>query len=198
MGGPSFAGAFVFAIRCTESLLARIATVDDSRVICDAPPAPDTVLGDWHVERLAPAQLLCTSSSTLLSVITPAEPFAELPARLRAAVSDVLEVLRIPAPRIARELKQMRWVQFAPTTDPRMHALMDRLLVAAHADAASESPAASPVELAVRLGAMALGTPLLGDGVPIKATQALFGVPADPGDARAALDEEWIEGASPD
>lgn len=188
----------MFAIRFTESLLARISVLDGSRAVSDTPSAPDTLLGDWYVERLGTRRLLCTSGVALLSVITTAEPLDDLPTRLRDAVTDLFEVIGVPKPLIARELRAMRWVQFAPATDPRVHAAMDRLLVAAHADAATDRPAASDTELAVRLGVLPIGSPFLGRGEPIRATLELFGLPPESRELLQALEEDWIEGASPD
>lgn len=188
----------MFAIRCTESVLARVALLPHGPAITDAPPPPDTVLGDWYVLPLDAELLLCTSALSLLTLLLRSDELDALPARLRAGVQELLELIGVPRPAVERELRQMRWSQWAPAGDAPVHRTMAELRTHAQAILQASAPATLPVEIAMRLGNVHLPTLHLGHGRPIAAAQELFGLRPAPGDAIAPLEDDWIGGASPD
>lgn len=187
----------MFAIRCTESVLARVAALPHGPAITDAPPPPDTVLGDWYLLPLDAELLLCTSALSLLTVVLRADELDTVPVRLRAGVQELLELIGVPRTGVERELRQMRWSQWAPAGDAPVHRTMAELRAQA-LEMLRAAATAAPVEIAMRLGNLKLASLHLGHGRPIAAAQELFGMrPAD-GDAIAPLEDGWIGGASPD
>jgi hypothetical protein len=64
--------------------------------------------------------VLCTSERSLLSVIVPAKDLPGLPLRLAESLAYLLHRIRVPAPAIERELREMAWVRFAPTASRRV------------------------------------------------------------------------------
>jgi uncharacterized protein DUF6933 len=86
------------------------------------PPAgaSDTALGDWYVNRLVVDRqplLLLLSSSTLLSILTPAREVRSLPRRLPPLVAARLRRLGIAGPLIEAEVAAMEPVHVAGTQD---------------------------------------------------------------------------------
>ena len=104
----------MFAIRCTQSLLKRLAAHPDDADEREA----TTVLGDWYVKTLNVGRLrllLCSSERSLLTVIIPATPHRTFPERLEQAVARILTGLPITASAIARERREMTWHRFGRT-----------------------------------------------------------------------------------
>lgn len=103
----------MLTLRCTRKLLDRL------RV----PPVPDdseptTRLGDWYANLLfRPGQqlVLLVNQRTLLPVVIQAAPAVSIPARLPAAIADVLRALGVPAPAVETELREMRDVSIGKT-----------------------------------------------------------------------------------
>lgn len=102
----------MFVMRATAKLLRRLGSADPS-------PGPSTGrLGDWYANILfvRPTQLvLAVSARTLLPVLLPAKPAADLPQRLVIGVEEMLRALSIPEEAIARELAEMRECRVAKT-----------------------------------------------------------------------------------
>lgn len=106
--------SLVFTIRCTQTLLKRLAAhpndFDETETT--------TVLGDWYVKTLNVGRLrllLCSSERSLLTAIIPATPLRTFPERLEQAVARILTGLPITASAIARERREMRWHRFGRT-----------------------------------------------------------------------------------
>ncbi|AMY12412.1 hypothetical protein LuPra_05685 [Luteitalea pratensis] len=97
----------MYTLRFTRRLLADVAPgrVDDT---AEAPPT--TALGDWYVAPVLAkrrALLLCTSETSLLSVVLPAEHLGDLPEHLAVALVGVLHRLDVPRKAVAREIDGM-------------------------------------------------------------------------------------------
>lgn len=96
----------MYTLRLTRALLAAFDPDPDQ----SAPPATSTRLGDWQVQPLRAgrrAVLLCTSETTLLSVVLPADALDALPQRLAIGLVALLRSLEVPEPVIAAEIDQM-------------------------------------------------------------------------------------------
>lgn len=79
-----------------------------------------TALGDWYVNRIVVDRrplLLLVSSTSLLSIITPAREVKGLPRRLAAIVEERLRRLRIDKSAIALEIDATSAVAVARTVD---------------------------------------------------------------------------------
>lgn len=106
--------SLVFAIRCTQTLLKRLAAHPNDSDESEA----TTVLGDWYVNTLNVGRLrllLCCSERSLLTAIIPAAPLRTFPERLEQAVARILTGLPITASAIARERKEMTRHRFDRT-----------------------------------------------------------------------------------
>jgi len=109
----------VFAIRCTQTLLKRLAAHPDDTDQSEA----TTVLGDWYVNTLNVGRLrllLCASERSLLTAIIPSAPLRSFPERLEHAVARILTGLPITASAIARERKEMTQHWFGRTRSRRV------------------------------------------------------------------------------
>lgn len=119
----------MFTIRCTRRLLSRLGPpVDEDRVT-----EPTTILGDWYANVLNVGRkrlILCTSERTLLSVLVPARDLSGFPERLRQAVGRSLAGLGVSAPMVDRELREMRWHQYARTANRRVLGSMNDFALA--------------------------------------------------------------------
>jgi hypothetical protein len=102
----------VFALRCTAKLLKRV-----HAPLPTPTPVPTTRLGDWYATLLftRPQLVLAVSARTLLSVLVPARDIGTLPARLRAAVADMLMAIGVSQPAVLAELHAMEEVAYART-----------------------------------------------------------------------------------
>jgi hypothetical protein len=120
----------MFVLRCTRKLLARI----DQDIHDGEPPRSTTRLGDWTANVLVSGRtqlVLAVSNLTLLPILLPAAPYRTVPARLPAAVGDMLRALSIDDAKVAAELAAMREPVLAPTNDRRVLGSMndfDRML----------------------------------------------------------------------
>ena len=106
----------MYAIRPTQVLLKKLGGAVPS---ADA-PAVTTALGDWFVrahnfgrQRL----LLCTSTRSLLTVLTPARDLRSVGDRLCGAVSDLLFSLGAPLEHVNAEIQEMQSHVFASSND---------------------------------------------------------------------------------
>lgn len=80
----------------------------------------ETALGDWYVNRIVVDRrplLILVSSTSLLSVLTPARSVRTLPSRLAELVAARLGRLGVTPEVIARETAVMADVILAPTID---------------------------------------------------------------------------------
>ena len=154
-------------IRCTQKLLRRMRATDVA--------APSTtLLGDWCANILfsRPEQLvLCVSERTLLPVVVPARPAAELGLRLAAGLGRVLAALDVPDPRIAIELREMSAVAFARTQKRSvlgsLNDLMFQLTLYLH-----DRPEFSLFQASLKLGRTPLSA--IGQDCPDRLTKSLF------------------------
>lgn len=80
--------SLVFAIRCTQTLLKRLAAHPDDTDQSET----TTVLGDWYVNTFNVGRLrllLCASERSLLTAIIPAAPLRTFPERLEQANASI-------------------------------------------------------------------------------------------------------------
>jgi hypothetical protein len=156
-------------LRCTRKLLRRLRVKPD-----EAPPESSTLLGDWYANVLFVNRrplVLAVSSRTLLPVLVPARDPASLPARLAAAVEQMLRALGVREARIKEESAKMKEVVFAATSSPVILGTMndfDRMLIAA--------PGTALLDEALQLAKAPCGP--IGMESPERATAALFGAPS--------------------
>jgi hypothetical protein len=101
-------------LRATKKLLSKLLTARGVAA------ASDTALGDWYVNRLVVDRqplLLLVSSSSLLSILTPARDVRTLPERLPTLVATRLRGLGIARALIDAEIAAMDPVVVAGTED---------------------------------------------------------------------------------
>src|SRR5262245_45882124 len=106
----------MYAIRPTQPLLKRLGVRSKGA----EEVATTTVLGDWFVRTHNFGHqrfLLCTSSRSLLTVLTPARDLSAVANRLRTAVGELLFALGAPVDHINRELDEMRQYAFRASND---------------------------------------------------------------------------------
>jgi hypothetical protein len=87
----------------------------------------DTALGDWYVNRILVGRqplLLLVSSTSLLSIVTPARDIRGLPRRLDALIHKRLRRFGLPEAAITSELSMMQPVTIAPTIDRSVLGIM--------------------------------------------------------------------------
>jgi hypothetical protein len=92
----------MIVLRCTRKLLHRLRVEP-----VEAAPESSTLLGDWYANVLFVNRrpvVLAVSSRTLLPVLVPARDPASLPARLAAAVEEILRALGVQDARVEEEL----------------------------------------------------------------------------------------------
>jgi hypothetical protein len=83
----------VVVLRATKRVLQRLPPAASGE-----PGPSDTALGDWYVNRFVVDRqplLIFVSSTSLLSILTPARNLRTLPERLPALVADRLQRLRV-------------------------------------------------------------------------------------------------------
>jgi hypothetical protein len=101
-------------LRATKKLLSKLPAVRG------AVAGSDTALGDWYVNRLVVDRrplLLLVSSSSLLSILTPARGVSSLPQRLSTLVAGRLRGLGIGRGLIDAEVAAMDPVVVTGTQD---------------------------------------------------------------------------------
>ncbi|MGY0197072.1 DUF6933 domain-containing protein [Leptothrix sp. BB-4] len=108
----------MFALRCTKKLLDRL-----PKGSAIEPEPPTTVLGDWYANLVytgSQQHVICISERTLLPVVVAAKDAPSLPARMTAALADVLEAVGVSRLDIDAELAEMRSTCFAKTANRRV------------------------------------------------------------------------------
>ena len=127
----------MITLRCTTSLLKRLGgtTLPES--------APSGLLGDWDARVVAtrPKHLvLCTNERTLLCVVVPLAPAAELPRRFATAAQQM--IARIPAAStlIERETHALEEIHLGPATNRSVRSSMTHFGYAVEAWLESRRP----------------------------------------------------------
>jgi hypothetical protein len=118
-----------------------------------APGLSTTTLGDWYADILFTARqhvVLCVSEHARVPVIIPARDLKTLASRLPDALAQVLTDLTIPSASIARELGEMKDVQFAKTASRSLLGTINDYAIAV-TWALAEEPGISLHRLSVRL-----------------------------------------------
>jgi len=95
----------MFTLRCTRAMLKRIREKPDP-----SPPPPTTKLGNWYANILytRPKQLiLCVSEQTLLPLLIEAAGTSLIDARIREALTQMLQSLCVSDDKIESELRAM-------------------------------------------------------------------------------------------
>ena len=95
----------MFTLRCTRALLKRIREKPNP-----SPPPPTTKLGNWYANILytRPKQLiLCVSERTLLPLLIEAAGISPIDARIREALTQMLQSLGVSDDKIEAELLAM-------------------------------------------------------------------------------------------
>ena len=103
----------MITLRCTRQLLRRLRTAPS-----DSPSSGQ--LGDWYATIVAtrPRHLvLCTNARTLLCVVVPLAPQAQLGQRFAAAASARIEQIPIDSALRAAEVDALSKVQFGRATN---------------------------------------------------------------------------------
>ena len=101
-------------LRATRKVLKSLA---ESAVDADS---SDTALGDWYANRVVIDRqplLLLVSSTSLLSVVSPARDVKNLPGRLPELVDGRLRRLGVPDFVVSQEVLKMHEVRVGRTTD---------------------------------------------------------------------------------
>ena len=108
---------------CTKKLLDRM------RVRLTPPDAsPSTVLGDWYATALfwKPQVVLLVNEKTLLPVLMPLAPAADLAARFPKTLESVLAAHGMSTQFIDQELAHMNKVQYAKTSNRSVVGVMNQ------------------------------------------------------------------------
>jgi hypothetical protein len=113
----------MFQLHCTKKLLDRIkpaAIAPDS--------ASGTLLGNWYATALfwKPQVALLVNEKTLLPVLMPLAPAANLAVRFPEHLAGLLMAHGIPQQFIDRELTQMHEVQYAKTSNRSVVGIMNQ------------------------------------------------------------------------
>jgi hypothetical protein len=113
----------MFQLHCTKKLLDRIkpaAIAPDS--------ASGTLLGNWYATALLwkPQVALLVNEKTLLPVLMPLAPAANLAVRFPEHLAGLLMAHGMPQQFIDRELTQMHEVQYAKTSNRSVVGIMNQ------------------------------------------------------------------------
>ena len=108
----------MYAIRCTKKLLDRGVPMP---LAPESPPT--TILGDWYASIVFAKPMhvvVCVSERTLLPVLVTAKDIKSLPARLSAAVKNMLLAIGVPTEDIEAECFEMNKGYFAKTSSRKI------------------------------------------------------------------------------
>jgi len=122
----------MLALRCTKRLLARLPPSSDN----SSPEAPGA-LGHWYANLLqiqGKPHVLALSERSLLCVVLPAAPYADLLARFPLALEDLLRHLSFPQTLISAELRHYGQICVAPTVSKTAIALLNQYMLGLKAD----------------------------------------------------------------
>jgi hypothetical protein len=159
----------MLTVRCTRRLLARLK--DPGAAVSGE---STTRLGDWYANllRVGRRQLvLLVSERTFLPVVIAAAPSETIVERFRAALADLLHLLKVDQASIGRELAEMQDVTIGRTVSRQVTGVSVDF-----AKALSYFPAQelSRIECSFKLAHTPLGPLLKTEGFPDRATAALF------------------------
>lgn len=112
-----------FTIHCTKKLLNRV-----KLPISAAPSAPTTYLGNWYATALfwKPQVALLINEWTLLPVLMPLAPAAELAQRFPEHLASVLFAHGAPHALIEHELTAMLDFQYAKTANRSLMGMLNQ------------------------------------------------------------------------
>ena len=144
-----------YTIHCTKKLLDRV-----KPSVSAAPPEPTTYLGNWYATALfwKPQVALLVNERTLLPVLMPLAPAAELAQRFPEHLAPVLFAHSAPHALIEHELNAMLDFQYAKTTNRSLvgmlnqysrygeEAMRERMAEQQAAEAEAETDAAGDAE----------------------------------------------------
>jgi hypothetical protein len=140
----------MFTLKCTKKLLDRI------KPQVESPRAGTTLLGDWYATVLfwKPQVALIVNERTLLPVLVPLAPASTLVQRFPLALKDVLGTLGLPAAFVEAEIRDMREVTYAKTSNRSVLGVMNEFAFLA-AGYRAQSDAVDALSLSLTLA----GTP---------------------------------------
>ena len=112
-----------FTLHCTKKLLDRI---KPTAIAPDG--ASDTFLGNWYATALfwKPQVALLVNEKTLLPVLMPLAPAADLATRFPQHLAALLVAYGVPEQIIGQELAQMHDVQYAKTSNRSVRGIMNQ------------------------------------------------------------------------
>lgn len=113
----------MYQLHCTKKLLDRI---KPSAIAPDS--ASGTLLGNWYATALLwkPQVALLVNEKTLLPVLMPLTPAANLAVRFPEHLAGLLMAHGMPQQFIDRELTQMHEVQYAKTSNRSVVGIMNQ------------------------------------------------------------------------
>lgn len=112
------ASRFVFTLRCTQKLLAKLNAVPDP-----TPAAPDSVLGDWYANLFSVGRtqvVLAVSQRTLLPVVVSAKQGSSLAHRFTEALEGILSAIEVPMDEVITERAAMQHRAVGKTASRRI------------------------------------------------------------------------------
>ena len=112
-----------FGIHCTKKLLDRV-----KQPVSATPAAPTTYLGDWYATALfwKPHMALLVNERTLLPVLMPLAPAAELAQRFPEYLASVLFAHGAPHSLVEHELDAMLDFQYAKTVNRSLVGMLNQ------------------------------------------------------------------------
>jgi len=112
-----------FTIHCTKKLLDRV-----KQPVSTEPIAPTTYLGNWYATALfwKPQVALLVNELTLLPVLMPLAPAAELALRFPEHLASVLLAHGAPHALVEHELSAMRDFQYAKTSNRSLLGMLNQ------------------------------------------------------------------------
>lgn len=112
-----------YTIHCTKKLLDRV-----KPSVSAAPPEPTTYLGNWFATALfwKPQVALLVNERTLLPVLMPLAPAAELARRFPEHLAPVLFAHGAPHALIEHELNAMLGFHYAKTTNRSLVGMLNQ------------------------------------------------------------------------
>ena len=112
-----------YTIHCTKKLLDRV-----KPSVSAAPPEPTTYLGNWYATALfwKPQVALLVNERTLLPVLMPLAPAAELARRFPEHLAPVLFAHGAPHALIEHELNAMLGFHYSKTTNRSLVGMLNQ------------------------------------------------------------------------
>lgn len=120
---PSTQNFFMNTIHCTKKLLDRV-----KLPVSATPAAPTTYLGNWYATALfwKPQVALLVNERTLLPVLMPLAPAAELAQRFPEYLASVLSAHGAPHSLVEHELNAMLDFQYAKTANRSLVGMLNQ------------------------------------------------------------------------